>query len=147
MQFSRSIPRQAISNIRSSVSTTGRSPSPNSSNLLSFNENEVSIAEHDISTSSCNFFLVVCSRHLIQFCCAVAGEVQDCSLPFCSMWASWSTARGSLFFIYFCLIFLFQPWILFYKYRWCDIWMLTLYALCRWKAFLLKWEHWKWIWC
>ncbi|CAL4902937.1 unnamed protein product [Urochloa decumbens] len=41
MQYSRSIPRQATSNIRSSVSTTGRSPSPNSSNLLSFNENEV----------------------------------------------------------------------------------------------------------
>ncbi|KAL6608215.1 hypothetical protein ACP70R_041278 [Stipagrostis hirtigluma subsp. patula] len=41
MQYSRSIPRQAISNTRSSVSTTGRSPSPNSSNLLSFKENEV----------------------------------------------------------------------------------------------------------
>ncbi|TVU17813.1 hypothetical protein EJB05_33870 [Eragrostis curvula] len=38
MQYSRSIPRQAASNTRS---TTGRSPSPNSSNLLSFNENEV----------------------------------------------------------------------------------------------------------
>ncbi|XP_066362644.1 anaphase-promoting complex subunit 7-like isoform X1 [Miscanthus floridulus] len=41
MQYSRSIPRQATSNARSSVSATGRSPSPNSSNLLSFNENEV----------------------------------------------------------------------------------------------------------
>ncbi|CAN6326698.1 unnamed protein product [Urochloa humidicola] len=41
IQYSRSIPRQATSNIRSSVSATGRSPSPNSSNLLSFNENEV----------------------------------------------------------------------------------------------------------
>ncbi|AQK42223.1 Anaphase-promoting complex subunit 7 [Zea mays] len=41
MQYSRSIPRQATSNTRSSVSVTGRSPSPNSSNLLSFNENEV----------------------------------------------------------------------------------------------------------
>ncbi|XP_066364588.1 anaphase-promoting complex subunit 7-like isoform X3 [Miscanthus floridulus] len=41
MQYSRSIPRQATSNTRSSVSATGRSPSPNSSNLLSFNENEV----------------------------------------------------------------------------------------------------------
>ncbi|TKW24223.1 hypothetical protein SEVIR_3G038700v4 [Setaria viridis] len=41
MQYSRSIPRQATSSIRSSVSATGRSPSPNSSNLLSFNENEV----------------------------------------------------------------------------------------------------------
>ncbi|KAG0516974.1 hypothetical protein BDA96_09G047900 [Sorghum bicolor] len=41
MQYSRSIPRQATSSTRSSVSATGRSPSPNSSNLLSFNENEV----------------------------------------------------------------------------------------------------------
>ncbi|KAK3140718.1 hypothetical protein QOZ80_5AG0404820 [Eleusine coracana subsp. coracana] len=41
MLCSRSIPKQAASNTRSSVSTTGRSPSPNSSNLLSFNENEV----------------------------------------------------------------------------------------------------------
>ncbi|XP_062230761.1 anaphase-promoting complex subunit 7-like [Phragmites australis] len=41
MQYSRSIPRQATSNSRSSVSTTGRSPSPNSLNLSSFNENEV----------------------------------------------------------------------------------------------------------
>ncbi|KAF8762612.1 hypothetical protein HU200_009137 [Digitaria exilis] len=41
MQYSRSIPRQATSSIRSSVSATGRSPSPNSSNILSFNENEV----------------------------------------------------------------------------------------------------------
>ncbi|CAD6334630.1 unnamed protein product [Miscanthus lutarioriparius] len=41
MQYSRSIPRQATSNTRSAVSAIGRSPSPNSSNLLSFNENEV----------------------------------------------------------------------------------------------------------
>ncbi|KAJ1261629.1 hypothetical protein BS78_09G045200 [Paspalum vaginatum] len=41
MQYSRNIPRQATSSTRSSVSATGRSPSPNSSNLLSFNENEV----------------------------------------------------------------------------------------------------------
>ncbi|VAH02246.1 unnamed protein product [Triticum turgidum subsp. durum] len=41
MQCSKSIPRQATSTARISVSTTGRSPSPNSSNVMPFNENEV----------------------------------------------------------------------------------------------------------
>uniref|UniRef100_A0ACD5ZQ18 Uncharacterized protein n=1 Tax=Avena sativa TaxID=4498 RepID=A0ACD5ZQ18_AVESA len=41
MQCSKSIPKQATSTARISVSTTGRSPSPNSSNAMPFNENEV----------------------------------------------------------------------------------------------------------
>uniref|UniRef100_A0A452Y075 Anaphase-promoting complex subunit 7 n=1 Tax=Aegilops tauschii subsp. strangulata TaxID=200361 RepID=A0A452Y075_AEGTS len=41
MQCSKSIPRQATSTARISISTTGRSPSPNSSNVMPFNENEV----------------------------------------------------------------------------------------------------------
>ncbi|KAK1693490.1 hypothetical protein QYE76_010187 [Lolium multiflorum] len=41
MQCSKSIPKQAASSTRISVSTTGRSPSPNSSNATPFNENEV----------------------------------------------------------------------------------------------------------
>lgn len=45
------------------------------------------------------------------------------------------------FFIYLCPIFLFNI-ILFYENRWCNI-----HAFCRWKVFLRKWEHSKWIWC
>ncbi|KAM0915951.1 hypothetical protein ACQ4PT_010492 [Festuca glaucescens] len=41
MQCGKSIPKQATSSTRISVSTTGRSPSPNSSNAMPFNENEV----------------------------------------------------------------------------------------------------------
>ncbi|KAF7034012.1 hypothetical protein CFC21_045071 [Triticum aestivum] len=41
VQCSKSIPRQATSTARISVSTTGRSPSPSSSNVMPFNENEV----------------------------------------------------------------------------------------------------------
>jgi anaphase-promoting complex subunit 7 len=41
MQYSKNIPRQATSNTRSSVTATGRSPSPNSSSLAPLNENEV----------------------------------------------------------------------------------------------------------
>lgn len=114
MQYSRSIPRQATSNTRSSVSATGRSPSPNSSNLLSFNENEVWMAEHGALVFSLLISIyVTASKYLIQFCCAVAGEVQDCSLPFCSMWAPWSTSWGYLFFVFLCLFFIFNLIILF----------------------------------
>ena len=68
MQYSRSIPRQATSNARSSVSATGRSPSPNSSNLLSFNENEVWMAEYGTLVFSC-WYLLFYLRHSVLLCC------------------------------------------------------------------------------
>lgn len=121
MQYSRSIPRQATSSTRSSVSATGRSPSPNSSNLLSFNENEVLMAEHGILISSCRCFFVMRRKYLIQFCCAccrLSSRLLFAILLYVSIVKHF---KRFLVFIYICLIF-FEPLILFYKYRWCGIW-------------------------
>lgn len=67
MQYSKNIPRQATSNTRSSVTATGRSPSPNSSSLAPLNENEVKTAWQAIRYSVRCYLFVISSNQLILF--------------------------------------------------------------------------------
>jgi len=121
MQYSRSIPRQATSSTRSSVSATGRSPSPNSSNLLSFNENEVWMAEHGTLVFSC-WYLFTSQLASTSFSFVVMLQVKFkialCHSALCEHREA--LHEVTFFFVYLCLIFIFNLIILFYEYRWCD---------------------------
>jgi hypothetical protein len=80
VQCSKSIPKQAASSTRISVSTTGRSPSPNSSNATPFNENEVLAAQQAILMFLALLFYYSVNLYLYQitqlsFCSTVVGEV------------------------------------------------------------------------